>query len=813
MLPSSADAPGHEERRVARALNRRYLIALTLIALLATAAWSSIHLVISQQESNAAIVNVSGRQRMLSQRTSLYAVLLVNSRGSDAQVRQTLRSAVNLMQRSHRALTRGDEAMGLPAEMSEQVRAMYFQQPLALDRQVREYLGHVESLLATAPERLTPDNADLQRITHLGPGPLLTSLDKMVNQYQSEGEAAVSRLQKVETLVWISTLLLLLLEALFIFRPIARQVRSVIRRLRSLSEDLSQAKAGLEQRVQERTAELERIAHFDPLTNVPNRRHLSSNLNRAISRAHRRGSSLAVCFMDLDHFKPINDRHGHAFGDELLIVISDRLLKVMRTEDILGRLGGDEFALILDEVTDRQEIVPVLDRVLETVAQEIELDGVQVRVSASIGVTLYPEDAADADTLLRHADHAMYLAKGAGKNCYQFFDPENDRQLQAKAEGLRRFAQALASDELILHYQPKVNMRTGAVIGVEALVRWQHPEQGLLQPGDFLPGLADQPLMIELGDWVLGEALRQIERWKAEGLQLPVSVNVDATQIEQPDFIDHLRDLLAQHPQVAQGDLELEVLETSALEDIALVSRVIRDCQQLGVGFALDDFGTGYSSLLYLKGLPAQMLKIDRSFIRDMLDDPDDLAILEGILGLTLAFRRYALAEGVETEAHGQMLLRMNCPLAQGYAIARPMPAESLPAWLGDWRPFDSWRNTPRCRRDDTPVLFALVEHRAWVGRLERFLRDESDDLPPLDLYHCRFGQWLEEDGRSRFGDASIRQIESLHGQVHELAHWLIEQGREDPETTLQELTQLHALRDQLVQHLIGLLAEEEVRD
>ena len=257
--------------------------------------------------------------------------------------------------------------------------------------------------------------------------------------------------------------------------------------------------------------------------------------------------------------------------------------------------------------------------------------------------------------------------------------------MRVRHESLERIRQALVDQEFVLHYQPKVNLRTGDVIGVEALVRWNHPERGLLAPMNFLPAIEGHVLGLELGTWVLTTALRQIELWSDQAIDLPVSVNMAAHQLQQPDFIEELKGLLASHPKVRRERLELEVLETSALEDIDVVARTIRACAEIGVSFALDDFGTGYSSLTYLKRLPAQMLKIDQSFVRDMLEDPDDLAILQGVLGLASAFHRNAIAEGVETPAHCAKLLNMGCDLAQGFGIARPMPSDQVQAWLMRW--------------------------------------------------------------------------------------------------------------------------------
>jgi EAL domain-containing protein (putative c-di-GMP-specific phosphodiesterase class I) len=317
---------------------------------------------------------------------------------------------------------------------------------------------------------------------------------------------------------------------------------------------------------------------------------------------------------------------------------------------------------------------------------------VVLQVSASIGVTFYPQaHDMEADQLLRQADQTMYQAKLAGKSRYHVFDADLDSSLRVHHESLERIRLALAQGEFVLHYQPKVNMRRGQVIGAEALIRWQHPDKGLLSPATFLPVIEDHPLAVEVGEWVIDTALRQIDAWRATGLDMKVSVNIGARQLQQGDFVQRLQAILARHPKVKPSSLELEVLETSALADMEQVSHVIESCHQMGVKFALDDFGTGYSSLTYLKRLRVALLKIDQSFVRDMLDDPDDLAILEGVIGLAAAFKREVIAEGVETVAHGTALLHLGCELAQGYGIARPMPADQLPAWASSWQPDEVW--------------------------------------------------------------------------------------------------------------------------
>jgi diguanylate cyclase (GGDEF)-like protein len=415
-----------------------------------------------------------------------------------------------------------------------------------------------------------------------------------------------------------------------------------------------------------------------------------------MAQAQRRGQQLAVVYLDLDGFKAINDKHGHEVGDQVLITLAQRMKQALREGDSLARLGGDEFVIVLIDLDDLTASRPMLIRLLEACAQPVDVEDLSLLVSASLGVTAYPQSQEiDADQLLRQADQAMYQAKLAGKNRYHVFDAALDSSIRGHHESVERIRLALEMHEFVLYFQPKVNMRSGQIIGVEALIRWQHSGKGLLAPALFLPVIEDHALAVSIGEWVIDTALTQIELWRAAGLDMKVSVNIGARQLQQSDFVDRLKSILAKHPDLDPASLELEVLETSALKDIAQVSQVIEDCAQIGVTFALDDFGTGYSSLTYLKRLRVAMLKIDQSFVRDMLEDPDDLAILQGIIGLAAAFKRQVIAEGVETVAHGSLLLQLGCELAQGYGIARPMPPDQLPAWAARWQPDAAWGALP----------------------------------------------------------------------------------------------------------------------
>jgi diguanylate cyclase (GGDEF)-like protein/PAS domain S-box-containing protein len=557
--------------------------------------------------------------------------------------------------------------------------------------------------------------------------------------------------------------------------------------------------------LKEHERKLEHIAHYDILTGLPNRVLLADRLHQAMAHAHRRDQPLAVAFLDLDGFKAVNDRHGHSTGDQLLTALANRMKLALREGDTLARLGGDEFVAVLLDVGAVDTSVQVLNRLLEAAAKPTHVGDLIVQVSASVGVTFYPQpEDVDADQLLRQADQAMYQAKLSGRNRYHIFDSSQDRSVRGHHEDIAHIRKALAAREFVLYYQPMVNMRTGAIMGAEALIRWQHPERGLLPPAMFLPAIEDHPLAVELGEWVIDSALIQLEQWGASGLEIPISVNVGALQLQRADFVDRLRALLAAHPTVKPPSLELEVLETSALQDVAQISCVIAACNEMGVSFALDDFGTGYSSLTYLKRLPAKLLKIDQSFVRGILDDADDLTIIEGVLGLASAFSRLAIAEGVETIEHGLILLQLGCELAQGYGIAHPMPARDLPGWAARWRPDIRWSTAATVGPEDRPLLYAGIEHQAWVAAAEAFLKGERRVPPPLDVHTCRFGLWLDQ-GRLSGRDSSSSQqaVNLLHQKLHALAEELFSscaQGQA-PEG-LDRLDELHSLRDQLLEHL-----------
>lgn len=524
--------------------------------------------------------------------------------------------------------------------------------------------------------------------------------------------------------------------------------------------------------------QLKHLAHYDPLTHLPNRMLLSDRLKIAAAQSQRNGKLLAVCYLDLDGFKPVNDRFGHDTGDRLLAEVGHRLSESMRAGDSVGRLGGDEFVLLFGDLESENECCSALERTLKALANPYYIDAQPLLLTASIGVTIYPTDLTDSDTLLRHADQAMYEAKQAGRNRYHFFDPNRDQRMRIAQEEQSRIQQGLDKGEMVLFYQPKVNMRRGEVYGAEALIRWRHPELGMVMPLEFLPKIAESIIAVEIDFWVLEQALQQLQAWHSKNLLLSISVNISARTLGHSDFLTRLTELLTRFPTRVANTLEIEILESVALDDISRVSTIMEKCRKLNIGFALDDFGTGYSSLLYLRHLPTNILKIDQSFVRNMLHDPDDLTIIEGILGLADAFQCEAIAEGVEGEDHGVLLLQLGCNLAQGYGIAKPMPAEKIPAWIAGYRQPERWRYFSEISgpHPDAPLVIMSMEHKRWVDQLITKIENEaiqecSFPSHQLQSRECRFGRWYYGPGKHRFGQTpSFLEMEEIHERIHKLA-------------------------------------------
>ncbi len=437
--------------------------------------------------------------------------------------------------------------------------------------------------------------------------------------------------------------------------------------------------------VKQHEKQLERTAHYDALTGIPNRLLLADRMKQAIVQAKREQKMLSVCYLDLDGFKPVNDTLGHQAGDRVLVEIAGRIGSILREGDTIARLGGDEFVVLLPNLNHVEECIDTVKRLHDAIAQPIFIQDQLVSLTASIGVSVFPDDDNDSDVLLRHADQAMYIAKQSGKNRYHLFDPAHDQQSRAYQNAMLRIQQGLDNQEFELYYQPKVDLATLQVIGAEALIRWNHPERGLLLPGEFLNDIRNSELEIRLGEWVIDTALSQLMQWCEEGLTMDISVNIAACHLQHEGFVEYLKYRFSEHPNLPAGRLHIEILETAALEDFTEAAQTMEACRVMGARFALDDFGTGYSSLTYLHRLAVDTLKIDQSFVHDMLVDKGDNAIVQGVIALAKAFNLKTVAEGIETMEHFDALLAMGCESGQGYGIARPMPASDFSGWARNY--------------------------------------------------------------------------------------------------------------------------------
>ncbi|CAM4170891.1 EAL domain-containing protein [Vreelandella rituensis] len=439
----------------------------------------------------------------------------------------------------------------------------------------------------------------------------------------------------------------------------------------SIHSDISTAKAHADA--------LYSAAYLDELTGLPNQRLINEKLQHFTRQADYKGATLLVQVLDLDDFKRINDLLGHDIGDGVLKLMGKRLQEAIGEIGIVGRLGGDEFVVIWPTDLPTPPLV-------DAIGLPFTIEGQRLKVTTSSGITHYPQDSADPDTLIRHAYQALYQAKALGAANTTHYDPAKELSTRERNQERRHMAKGLHNNEFRLYYQPQVNLKTHQVIGVEALIRWQHPERGLLPPIEFLPLIEGSELEFHLGEWVIEAALKQLVTWQADGISLPISVNISPQHLLHPGFMSQLKALLAAYPAVLPHLLSLEILESATLDDMQTALEVLKECRQLHIDVALDDFGTGYSSLAYFRQLPVQLIKVDRDFVRDMLESKDDRAIVESIVFMARKFSRPVLAEGVETMAHAQALVELGCFLAQGYGIARPMPADQFPGWLANWQ-------------------------------------------------------------------------------------------------------------------------------
>jgi len=465
-----------------------------------------------------------------------------------------------------------------------------------------------------------------------------------------------------------------------------RAQRELEQRVQERTEALSLAYTQLRREIEERESaesQVRHLAEHDPLTGLPNRRQLELRLAEALREAAARGRGVAVVFMNLERFKTINDSLGHVAGDRLLQQVARRIRQCVPARDTVARLGGDEFVLVLPDIAGAEDAAPVAARVADEVARPYEVDAQELRVTPTLGISLYPDHGDTPELLLAQAAAAMYQARAEGRRGYQFFSGRTDASSSQRLRLENDLHRAIERGELVLHYQPRYELATGALCACEALLRWQHPQRGEVSPTEFVPLAEESGLIAPIGAWVLREACRQLQRWQAQGLDVrPVSVNLSARQFRHQELLSMVHAVLDETG-VAPHLLELEITETTLMHNTGETLSILGQLHALGIRISVDDFGTGYSSLAYLKRFPVDMLKIDRSFVHDLCTDDDDAIIVSAIIGLARSLQLRVVAEGVETPEQVDFLKQRGCDEAQGFLFGVPLPAGRFGALLG----------------------------------------------------------------------------------------------------------------------------------
>jgi diguanylate cyclase (GGDEF)-like protein len=434
-------------------------------------------------------------------------------------------------------------------------------------------------------------------------------------------------------------------------------------------------------KIENAKAEMTHLAHYDFLTDLPNRMQLYDRINLAIDWAKRHHAKMALLFLDIDRFKQINDSLGHMVGDKLLQSIAHRLKSVVRSTDTVSRLGGDEFVLLLSEFDQVKTLIPKIEKIRELLAEPHNIEGHKIDISTSIGISLYPEDGEDSDTLMLNADSAMYHAKENGRNRFYFFKPVMRKQISNRQNVEKGIYSALKKQEFELFYQAQINLEDGTIAGVEALIRWRHPVEGVLPPAYFIPAAEECGAIIPIGRWVLHEACRQAQAWLDEGLDFHVmAVNISVREFDDHEFLENICTVL-QETGLAPSRLELEITETVLMKNIAASAQILHTLRSMGIKISIDDFGTGYSSLSYLKRIPIDTLKIDQSFVSDISAVNDDV-LVKAIIAIGKNLHHKVIAEGVETVEQLDFLRSNDCEAAQGYYLHAPMTGREFTSIL-----------------------------------------------------------------------------------------------------------------------------------
>ena len=528
-------------------------------------------------------------------------------------------------------------------------------------------------------------------------------------------------------------------------------------------------------REEERKNREEEVTHlslFDPLTNLPNRRLFHDRIHQAIERHFRTGERFGVGILDLDGFKQVNDRLGHPAGDRLLVEAAGRLQGVLRGMDTLARLGGDEFGFLFAEL-EGEKVSTLFKRVIDSLALPFVLGEESVSVGGSLGITIIPPDEGDDESLLKHADIAMYRVKEHGKNGWELFSPAMADALEKSHQLREDLVNALQENRFVLHYQPQVEMSTGTLAGVEALLRWNHPDQGWLDAEQFISVLEGSELIIDTGRWILEQVLSWISDWSGKGITPKVSMNIGIRHLLSGTFVDDLRQAFLRHPGVFPQSLELKIPDIGSFRDLQKVKEAFDACRHFGVSISTGNIGVGHGSLSLIQTLGVDRVTIDRRFVRRLPDSPKDMAIVASLVTSAQLMLVNVIGEGIETEEEGSILLQWGCRIGQGFAISPPMLPEKLPEWTGQYRPFDSWTRWKELPWEprEYPLLMAREAARVFYKNfLEGIDRPGETRLEWTDSHRCLQGRWIDGNGGMRYGSTAVfREYREAHEHLHSL--------------------------------------------
>jgi diguanylate cyclase (GGDEF)-like protein len=647
----------------------RYVLALGLIGVLSVLSTFVTSGALGAQEKDATVLEYGLRQGYLASQLAELSRDAVGDPSKDAG--EDLAAGIAEVRRVHGAFLDGDEALGVPAMRGTAVERAIVDAGVLLD----ELAAATERVQRTVTAGSTPPAWAAEAIDAAADD-YATAMQQVVASYLRVSGEQVVALEQTEYFLLVATIVLLVLEGLFLFRPAVRNLKRSWRE----SSEAHRFERELDQQ------RLNYLARYDPLTGLINRTMFQDRLESAVARARRDGSVVAIMFLDLDGFKEVNDRLGHAVGDALLRQAAERLVGCVRESDTVARLGGDEFTVILEGGQRVEDAGQVATKILRTLSAPYRVGGDDLVITTSMGIAAYPLDGDTAEELLKGADIAMYSAKDAGRNTYQFYTSElRERTTQRLAllDGLRK---AIDADEgLSLKYQPKVDTERGMVIGVEALLRWDHPAYGHIPTQDFITLAEESDLIVPLGQWVLDRACLQMRTWLDGGLPpMRMSVNISSRQFRAGNLVETVVASLAA-ARLNPRFLDVELTEGTLLSDFAETRRALERLRELGVTVSIDDFGTGYSSLGYLTQLPIDTLKIDRSFIAGVSKSRDGIAVSSAIIGLARNLRLDVIAEGVESEDQLRFLADMGCTRIQGFLIAKPLDVEEIPAFVREF--------------------------------------------------------------------------------------------------------------------------------